>query len=345
MTNVSSQTKPMARAFWGMLLTTPCLVGNSPAQDFSSVQAAQTQFAMLACENCTAPPMKAVALRSTSLANYVSIYNLPGSSVRKYRVHLDSTRKYDPPPEGAEAGEQRTASNPAPLCGAYSDAIESAVDSSVQNIYDTLHQLSINAPKRLSGGTTNWWVGGNGIRRVSNDASTGQPFNLPDVAWEAPQGTAYRLLDQVGDILKDQAHVRDVDPDLAELIYGVWMPSLSKIPLQPSITSQEQLQLDSKRPVKLKVCDVNGNCAVILATRGRTQLNLALETVVDKNGNSYPSPQLNKPSNPSWSFPGGSGYKFIDSMTRHGVDISIRGGYSRLSCAWVSGRLTGCVAE
>lgn len=345
MTNVSSQEKTITPMFWGLLLTTTCLVGSSPAQDFSSVQAAQTPFAIIACENCTAPQMKAVAPRSTSLGNHVFIYNQSGSSVRKYRVHLDSTSKYDPPPEGAEAGEQRTASNPVLLCGVYRDAIEFAVDSSVQNIYDKMHKLSINAPKRLSSGTTNWWVGGNGIRRVSNDASTGQPFNLPDVAWEAPQGTAYRLLDQLGDILEDQAHVRDVDPDLADLIYGVWMPSLNTISQQPSITSQDQLRLDSQRPVKLKVCDVNENCAVILATRGRTQLNLALETVVDKNGNSFPSPQLNKPSNPSWSFPGGSGSAFIDSMTRRGVDISIRGGYSRLSCTWVNGRLTGCVAE
>ena len=346
--NLQSRTKGMVRTFWGILLTTTCAVGCVSAVDLVDVQASQTQFSMVGCENCTAPQMKALALRSTSPGNYVFVYSLATNAVRKYRVYLDSTCKYDPPSKGAGADEQRTESNPVPLCGAYRDAVESAVDPSVQGIFDSMHQLSINAPQLMATGNANWWVGGNGMRRVGNDSATGLPFNLPDVAWEAPQGAAFRLMDELGDILKDQNRLHDIDPDLATLIYGIYMPSVNvsiTISMNPSVTAQGSLLLDNEKAVKLRVCDTDGNCAIVAITRDRTQLNLVFDSVVDKNGNTYPSPQLKKPDTPQWTFPGGYGVKFVDSMTRHGVDISMHGGYYTLSCAWVGSRLIGCVAE
>jgi|GEM_PF-4960502 len=321
------------------------------AEDLIAITADQITFAMTGCENCTPPQMKSLATRSTSPGNYVFVYSLATNVIRKYRVYLDSTCKYDPLPPGKQRPPgERTESTPKPTCGAYRDAIESAVDSSVQAIFNAMHALSLSAPQLLATGSANWWVGGNGLRHMPPDAATGQPFNLPDAAWEYPQGTGYRFMDQVGQVLQDQTQLRELDPDLAALIYDIWVPSVNvsiTISANPSVTAQGTLQLDVEKPVTLKVCDTDGNCAILKITRDRTQIKVALDSVVDRNGNMFPMPQLQKPSSPSWRFPGGTGDRFARTLQNHGVDIvgPGAGGWYTISCGWVGDRLIGCVAE
>lgn len=315
------------------------------SDNINDIQATQTSFQALACDGCSAAQMRTKALQSTPPGNYVFVYNLSSSSIRKYRIYLDSTCKMDPVPD--KEGNQ-TESNPVPLCGSYKDAIESSADQSVQQIFNSMLTVNSHQPLLLSAGKAgNWWVGGNGINRIPNDPSTGQPFNLPNVAWEYPQGAGYRFMEQVQSILQNQSQLRLVDPDLAALIYDVWIASANvsvTISVSPSITAQGNLQVESERPVQLKVCNTAGDCADLEIRRDRTQISVSLKQVVTRDGNMYPTPSRQTPTSPQWSFPNGGGDGFADNLRAHGVDLpGTSSGWGYISCSWQGNRLIGCI--
>lgn len=320
-----------------------------------SAVAAQTDFPMNKCENCSAAQMQTAAAQAVAPGNYIFIYSLSTATVRKYRVYLESTCKYDPLPEGkADTGtfEERTESNPVPLCGAVKAAIEAgAVDASLRRIFDSMLSVHRMAPSLLANGAASWWTTGNGLNRLPNDPSTGQPYNYSDIAWDLPGGAGYRFMEAIRERLENESMLRDTDPAMADLIYGVWFSSVNvqiTISAAPgsggaAVTVGGNVQLDTEKPVRLKVCNSNGDCVTLSVTRNRTQVSVTLETIVDRHGNIYPMPNYQRPSVPSWNFPGGGGATdFGRDLNRHGVQIWGAPGDIIRSCAWVGGHLMGC---
>ncbi len=226
-----------------------------------------------------------------------------------------------------------------------------SVDPAVQEIFAALVSVARANPGLLTTGRERIPV-----EALGNDPLTGHPFDLPGVAFEAPQGVYNRFNWAMRDAFANRNSLALIDPSLAEKIFGVDLKSMS-VTLSASgnnsgagATVSGTMQWDNGAVREVEVCDRLLNCAKFTVTIAPGRVSIAYEGVYDLYGNQYPSPILRQPRNPSWAMSGGNDRPFVDWLKNHGAEFVGSGGtycWNRtgiLSCAWEepSGRLIGC---
>ena len=312
---------------------------------------AVTVFPASQCHGCNAEQMRAKAVNAQGLG-LAFVYDLDAGVIRKYNRYLDAASaaaaqqlaQVETDATGGEALDALAAS-------ARKEAEEMSVDPPVQQIFATLAELARTNPDLLNTGRERIPV-----EALGNDPLTSRPFDLPEVAFGAPQGIYNRFNWAMQEAFADKASLSRLDPALAGKLFEVVLKSKS-LTLSASgnnsgagATVSGTMQWDNGTVNKVEVCDRLLNCAKFAVTVAPGRVSITYEGVYDLYGNQYPSPGLRQPGNPYWHMTGGNDRPFVDWLKNHGAEfVGSSGTYcwnrtGILSCAWEepSGRLIGC---
>ena len=312
---------------------------------------AVTVFPARQCRGCGAEQMRAKVVNTEGLG-LAFVYDLDAGVIRKYNRYLDAAsaaaaQQLAQAEAGATAGEALDAL----AASAHKEAEEMSVDPAVQEIFAALVSVARANPGLLNTGRERIPV-----EALGNDPLTSRPFDLPGVAFEAPQGVYNRFNWAMQGAFANRNSLALIDQALAEKIFDVDLKSMS-VTLSASGNNSGAgaavsgtMQWDNGAVREVEVCDRLLNCAKFTVTVAPGRVSIVYEGVFDLYGNQYPSPILRQPRNPSWAMSGGNDRPFVDWLKNHGAEFVGAGGtycWNRtgiLSCAWEepSGRLIGC---
>jgi len=324
-----------------------------------SAMAVQSTFPFQECRGCTAAQMQAKAQTMPKGIDFV--YDIQANIVRKYYVERDSTCaippvimgqiEHDPASVDAnQAAPDRTGKDANGVdCGPYVLVTPmTPVDASVLHAFSFLvsaynanHNLVLYGVARHDG--------------VPMDYDTNQPFSLPGIAWEYPQGAYDRFMNQIKPLINNQANANNYVPGLGDEMYGWSVSSYSVTVQTPSTpdgppTLSGSITADRSSQVELSICDNSGNCAKFNINVGRTGVaNIVFAGVVGPAGNYYPVMQAHTPTYPDWRFHNGLDSEvFANGMRGNGIGITETldgcGGNPDyyISCTWQGAHLIGC---
>ncbi len=258
--------------------------------------ASQTTFRVNECGGCTAPQMEAAA--ATQLPGITFVYDLAANVIRKYNVDLDSTCRAPLDPQKSTSSDALTEGGAQIQCGSFKSATElTPVDSDVQATFDALRHASTVNPALVTTGVARGGAPEDPVNHV--------PFDLPNIAWDYPQGSYVRFNDALNAILGSALSANSFIPGLGDLLYGWHMGSFSvDLMLPPGATGS--LTWDRNHTVRLEICNPDGDC-----WRGTITMNsggivsLAYEGVFDNNQQMYPSESGQAPGQLlRWKFEG-----------------------------------------
>jgi hypothetical protein len=254
---------------------------------------ASTLAQMEECQNCTSTQMLNKAKHSQ--IGYVFVYDIPNHIIRKYETYMDSTCSQLPAPSLSTDNDQRQGDET--QCGQFKDGVPAGpVDPDVQEVFDTLFQVwTVNPTLATTMKAT--YRGSMPI-----DTTTGQPFDLPRVAWDYPQGSYVRFVETIGGTLQTRNGANSLVPKLGDMMYGVNMGSYGvAIGIPPLVLD---LHWDRNTvTVSLDMCDPSGNCAKFKVVPTGGEPTLTYLGVFDNEQNMWPSMSGTAPgSMTAWPF-------------------------------------------
>ena len=228
----------------------------------SSARAAQTVALMKECANCTATQMQTMAKNSP--VGYTFVYDLGHNIIRKYDVYTDSTCAGNPAPQNSATGGHEAAQasgvggGGGVQCGSFKAADEvTPVNPGVQNIFNSLRAAWLVNPTLANTAKA---------RRVDPpiNPNTGQPFNIPAVGWDYPQGEYRDLYEYLRDVVlgTTRAAANDFAPGLGDFVFGVSMAVDGVDIGAPPQVLTVHIALDrGYGVVHIDICNANGDCA------------------------------------------------------------------------------------
>jgi hypothetical protein len=272
--------------------------------------AQQTVAYMRSCAGCTLAGYVSTAESQPDGVSF--LYDLKKQDIRKFVV--TSTTNCGPGGVSQALKAQAVTS-----CPTTKSAEQLPVDASVVQIFNKMIAIAQVNPKL--------WNSARDVIHLRNfpnggiDPYTGEPFDLPEAAWEYPGGTFYRLEKEIEDDLSSQAILEDLDPSLADLIYGIQVPSLQGITItlaeNPSATVS--LVFDRNSLTNLEVCNESDDCAEFTVQVTKSQVKISFQDVVDLAGNAYPEPNKNTKTQ-TWYWRDSTGADhFANFLNRHGT--------------------------
>jgi RNA polymerase subunit RPABC4/transcription elongation factor Spt4 len=337
------------RRFPGWIAAQLLLAGGLIPGLTGNAHAAQTVVNVRSCPGCTYAAMQQTA---SNYRGIVFIYDLNVPIIHKFNVSLDSTCAAAPVPSSnvTDDGDATAATGSAPNCGSTKSVDEWPVDDSVKTIFNHLVRAYQENPGLVS--TAQDRIP---LRNLPPDPITRQPFNLPQAAWEYPQGTYRRLEEMLVQVIGNPAELSQVDPALADYVYGVQTPSINGITIGLGIGSNGgnvngsvQLQWDKSQSIGLQICNSVGDCAnfTLIHTNDRGW-QLDFRDVEDLYGNVYPEPNATYPSNPKWYWHDSIGANhFIQQLGGGGWgDLHASCNSVWLICSWKGNELIGCYTQ
>lgn len=286
------------------LLALICCFAPQPAH------AQQAVAYMRSCAGCT---LAGYASTAESQPDGVSfLYDLSKQDIRKFIV--TSTTNCGP---GIVPQAARTQA--ATSCPPTKTALQVPVDASVVQIFNKMIAIAQANPLL--------WNSARDVIHLRNfpnggiDPTTGKPFDLPEAAWEYPNGTFYRLEKEIENDLSSQATLEDMDTSLANLIYGVLSPSVQgvTITISESPSVAVNLAFDRNSLTNLEVCNESEDCANFTIQITKSQIKILFQGVVDLYGNAYPEPNKNLRAQ-TWYWRDSSGADhFGNFLSGHGM--------------------------
>lgn len=239
---------------------------------------------MRSCAGCT---LSGYASTAESQPDGVSfLYDLQKQDIRKFIV--TSTTDCGPGivPQAVRA---QTATS----CPPTKTALQVQVDASVVQIFNKMIAVAQANPLL--------WSSARDVVHLRNfpnggiDPETHKPFDLPEAAWEYPSGSFQRFEQEVYDDINDPGTLKDLDPSLADLIYGIQLPSLQglTINLAENPAAMVNLVFDRNSLTRLQVCNESMDCAEFTVQVTKTAVKISFQDVIDMAGNNYPEPNRN----------------------------------------------------
>jgi hypothetical protein len=292
----------------------------------SRAQAA-VDIVVMECPNCTATQMQTMA-KNASGVGVKFVYDLPHHVIHKYDVYWDSTCA---PEDATSAGQMSgggdtKTSGEGPECSSFKAADPfDPVDPDVQLTFDALyHAWQVNPALANSGKAE---------RRGNTpiDPNTGQPFDLPGVAWDYPAGSFNRFQNYLEDkVLDTPPHANAFIPGLGDDLFGWNLDSFDvEVTVErngPSVGST--LHWDRNTGLlSLNICNANGDCAqfVVHISSGDIR-QFEYEGVFNVNDQLYPSESGAAPGSLlHWRFDLASdGAHFGQQLQNRGVYVPIQ---------------------
>jgi hypothetical protein len=314
----------------------------------SVAHATQTSFPAKQCTGtCTADQMGTQATHNPP--GIVFIYDLTHGVIRKFNVFMDSTCGNPYSTEGAgDARSDTSAKGDVINCGTFHNYEELPVDSGALTVFEAL--LAVNQENPQLVGTAKAKYQGS----LPTDPVTHQPFDLPNVAWEYPNGTYGRFSQYLAAQLATETSANYFAPGLGTYLYA-WQQRSRSVSVQIGTTLVNgSITWDRNNTTTLDVCNVDNDCAEFSLTNPNNTgpVVVSFVGVFDSQRNPYPSPNINRPSTPNWVWRhptgGGGSFHFGQGLQGNGVqildDTDACGQNSDyyLSCAWQGSRLIGC---
>lgn len=310
---------------------------------------------VISCAGCSAAQMQTKA--ATQPVGLVFIYDLNASVMRKYVVDRDSTCSTPPSTEGAGSTSDMAevtvadgATNAGPItdCGGFKYATElTPVDQIMRDLLTSMVNL-----KRLKP-SGDWANGRIGVERFGHKPGTNIDFDPRKVAWDYPNGDYITFTNQLRFVFQDRTRLAQVDPALAEEVFGIQLRFNGPITITAAQTPTVQVQIDatSTNQLFLKICNPNADCIQYDVRTTGGVLDLRYEGVFDLDGHQYPSPNEEIPHNPLWRFEDGSSETHFSSFLRErGVSVIYPG--TGLCQEWIVSclygerhQLVGCRAD
>lgn len=245
------------------------------------------------CPNCTSTQMLNKAKHSQ--IGYVFVYDIPHHIIRKYETYMDSTCSQLPAPSLSTDNDQKQGDET--QCGQFKDAVPAGpVDQDVQEVFDALYHVWTVNPTLATTMKATY----RGSMPV--DTATGQPFDLPRVAWDYPQGSYVRFVETIGSTMQTRNGANSVAPGLGDTMYDVHMGSYGvSIGIPPLVVD---LHWDrNTESVSLDMCDSSGNCAKFKVVPTGGEPALTYLGVFDNEQNMWPSMSGTAPgSMTAWPF-------------------------------------------
>ena len=312
---------------------------------------AVTVFPASQCHGCNAEQMRAKAVNAQGLG-LAFVYDLDAGVIRKYNRYLDAA--------SAAAAQQLTQTEADATTGEALDAVaasarkeaeEMSGDPTVQEIFAALTSVARANPDLVNFGRDRI-----AVEALGNDPLTGGAFDLPGVAFAAPQGSYGRFISAMRSAFDSRGSLALVDAHLADLLFDVNLKSagvsigIAGNNQGAGATATGTIQWDAGAVREIEVCDRVLNCAGFSVSVAPGHISLEYLGVWDLYHNQYPSPGLRQPATPRWEMRGGGDHPFVDWLRNHGAEfVGSSGTYcwnrtGILSCAWEepSGRLIGC---
>lgn len=240
-----------------------------------------------ACNGCSPMQEEQKALASQG-RGYLFVYNVAGNRIRKFEivVFAGGTNALSP---DAKAGGVRIVATDQPPEGAAAEAgvirelWEYQVDPGVREIFDAIVAVERQAPGFIEGKNEVNVP----IRNIGQTVGTLGPraFDPREIAWNSgTRGGEYRqFMNQLTTQLGGSTSAYAVHPEVGRALYGVFFRlggvgvSFSGGGFGISI-SFERL----KNPLKLKLCDTDGNCVLVKVKIEGDDLELTYEGAFDK---------------------------------------------------------------
>lgn len=323
----------------------------------SSARATQTSFPAKECTGtCTAAQMLTEATHMP--LGIVFVYDLGHAVIRQFDVYMDSTCGVPLSTEGlggsgsGKEGDVNASEHAARQggvnCGSFKTAIEDPVSTDALVVFQALvgvkqlnPQLVLTAAAEHQGS-------------LPFDTVTGKPFNLPNVAWEFPNGTYGRFASYIATQLANETSGNNFAPGLGTYLYS-WQQRSRTASVQVGTTLVSgSITWDRNNSTTLDICNPDNDCAEFLLTNPNNTGPVAMNFVgvFDAQHNPYPSPNANGPASPNWIWRaphgGGGSFHFSQGLRGNGVQIldsSDGCGQNAdyfLSCAWQGTHLIGC---
>ena len=250
-------------------------------------QRASAQQAVAYMRSCAGCTLAGYVSTAGSQPDGVSfLYDLKKQDIRKFIV----TSTTDCSPGGvSQALKAQTMTS----CPPTKSAVELPVDASIVQIFNKMIAIAQANPLL--------WNSARDVVHLRNfpngaiDPATGKPFNLPDAAWDYPTGTFYRLEKEIEDDLNSQSALNEIDPSLANLIYGVLSPSVQgvNITVSENPSMSVSLAFDRNSTTRLEICNESEDCAEFSVQVTKYQIKISFQGVYDLSGEAYPEPNKN----------------------------------------------------
>lgn len=296
--------------FWRSIITSVVLVALIFGLAPQIAGAQQTVAYMRSCAGCTLAGYVSTAESQPDGVSF--LYDLKKQDIRKFIV--TSTANCGPGGVSQAVKAQAVVS-----CPLTKSAQQLPVDTSVVHIFNKMIAIAQANPKL--------WNSARDVIHLRNfpnggiDPYTGKPFDLPEAAWEYPNGTFYRLEKEIEDDLSSQSTLDGMDPALADLIYGIQVPSLQGITItlaeNPSATVS--LVFDRNSLTNLEVCNESEDCAEFTIQVTKSLVKISFQDVVDLAGNAYPEPNKSSKAQ-TWYWRDSTGADhFADFLKSHGT--------------------------
>ncbi len=272
--------------------------------------AQQTVAYMRSCAGCTLVGYVSTAKSQPDGISF--LYDLKKQDIRKFSVTTTTNC-------GPVGVSQALKAQAAVTCPPTKSAEELPVDAPVVQIFNTMIAIAQANPKL--------WSSARDVIHLRNfpnggiDPYTGKPFDLPEAAWEYPNGTFSRLEKEIEDDLSSQAILESIDPSLADLIYGVISPSVQGVTItvaeNPAVAVN--LVFDRNSLTNLEVCNETGDCAEFTVQVAKSQVKISFQDVVDLASNPYPEPNKNSRAQ-TWYWRDSTGADhFANFLSGHGM--------------------------
>lgn len=314
-------------------------------------------FPVSSCPGCNVTAMR---LHAQNLgAGIVFVYDLNTQIIRKYNVTAEpcGTQVAPPPPKPGEVVVYKPGTPDQPItedaqatvaCGGRLVADEWPVDRSVQDQFNALLQaraLNKNLVDQNNATTFARNLAG------GKDPYIGTDWNLPQVAWEYPQGAGARFVNAVNAALGSKLGADTLAPGLGIYLFEYATKNVS-VATQigtGGVSVTATTTWDRSKNSYLEICDVDNNCAKFSLVVTPTAIAATYLGVFDVAQNQYPSPKNTSPNAPIWTWGGphggGGSNAFANYLRGWGVPVEETTNSCTsytLTCAWQNGKLIGC---
>lgn len=214
------------------------------------------------CRNCTGAQEEQKALSTPGLGVRF-IYDLPGNSIRKFTVYLDSPNQFianaiPVEPQPTDGSRVQTISGVA-----VRTLFEMSVDPDVASIFNELHSIYAADPNAF--GKTHRVD----ISRLGLTYGDTAPryFNPKAIAWEYPSGEGYRFIERINDLMEGASSSGTVSNLLSNMIHGVMAPATGAYIEGGTTGGTVGVQFGGVgSSINVDFCNAGGDCAKVKIT-------------------------------------------------------------------------------
>lgn len=172
------------------------------------------------CRNCTGAQEEQKALSTPGLGIRF-IYDLPGNTVRKFTVYLESPNQFVANAVPVEPQPTIDARVHTPSGVVARTLYEMSVDPDVAEIFNELRAIYVADPNAF-GKTHRVDISRLGL---TNGEVAPRYFNPQAIAWEYPSGEGYRFVERINDLMAGANSSAAVSQRLSSMIHGVIAPA------------------------------------------------------------------------------------------------------------------------